>query len=67
MHITLFFFPEKKIIEKNCVPTLPKIFRPVTLNTLIFYLALSINFNVCWGLIEMVLLSIYSVYVLVDK
>ena len=28
------------MIKKICVPTLPKIFRPVTQNTLIFYLAL---------------------------
>ena len=26
--------------KKICVPTLPKIFRPVTRNTLIFYLAI---------------------------
>ena len=32
----IIFFP-----KKICVPTLPKIFRPVTRNTLIFYLALS--------------------------
>ena len=30
----IMFFPEKKITKKIiCVPTLPKIFRPVTLNT----------------------------------
>ena len=33
----ILFFP-----EKNCVPTLPKIFHPVTQNTLIFYLALPV-------------------------
>ena len=32
----IYFFPE---IKEICVPTLPKVFRPVTLNTLIFYLA----------------------------
>ena len=36
MHKIIFLFPEKKNI---CVPTLPKISRPVTRNTLIFYLA----------------------------
>ena len=30
----------KKNIKNTCVPTLPKFFRPVTQNTLIFYLAL---------------------------
>ena len=30
----LLFFPEKYL----CVPTLPKFFRPVTLNTLIFFI-----------------------------
>ena len=33
------FFPEKNN-QKICVPTLPKLFRPVTQNTHIFYLAL---------------------------
>ena len=33
--IKLYFFPEKKN-KKKCVPTLPKIFRPVTRNRLIF-------------------------------
>ena len=32
------FFPEKKIFKKKCVPTLPKIFRPVTRNTLTFFI-----------------------------
>ena len=32
----IIIFPEKKI----CVPTLPKLFRPIIQNTLIFYLAL---------------------------
>ena len=31
----IIFFPEK-IITKICVPTLPKVFRPVALNTLFF-------------------------------
>ena len=38
--IKIKFFPDKK----KSVPTLPKIFRPVTGNTLIFYLALSISY-----------------------
>ena len=35
----IMFFPEKKL-KKICVPiaTLPKIFRPVTRNTLIFFI-----------------------------
>ena len=41
--IKLYFFPVKKIIKKICVPTLPKIFRPLTRNTLIFHLALAGN------------------------
>ena len=36
MHKIIIIFPEKKI----CVPTLPKIFRPVTRNTLIFLFGL---------------------------
>ena len=37
----ILFFPEKKIIKKKtCVPTQPKIFRPVTQNTLIFLFGL---------------------------
>ena len=36
MHQIIFFFQKKKIIKKICVPTLPKMFRPVTRNTLIF-------------------------------
>ena len=34
----LYFFQNKKIIKKiyDCVPTLPKVFRPVTQNTFIF-------------------------------
>ena len=32
----IIFFPEKNIIKKNNVPTLPKIFRPVIPNTLIW-------------------------------
>ena len=32
MHKISFFY-RKKMIEKKCVPTLPKIFRPVTQNT----------------------------------
>ena len=31
-----YFFPEKEIIKNICVPTLPKIFRPVARNTLLF-------------------------------
>ena len=41
MHKTIFFFPGKKIIKKISVPTLPKIFRPVTRNTLIFLFGLN--------------------------
>ena len=38
----IIFFSRKKIIEKKtCVPTLHKIFRPVTRNTLIFLFGLS--------------------------
>ena len=34
------YFSRKKQdnLKNNCVPTLPKIFRPVTQNTLIFFL-----------------------------
>ena len=40
------YFPEKQIIKKICVPTLPKIFRPVTQNTLFLFLfGLSIEFS----------------------
>ena len=35
----IIYFFQKKIIKKICVPTLPKIFRRVTINTLIFYVA----------------------------
>ena len=50
--IKFYFFPEKKI----CVPTLPKSFRPVTRNILIFFLldlsksqiSLSICLMVCF-------------------
>ena len=35
----IIFFSRKKVIKKICVPTLPKIFRPVSRNTLFFYLA----------------------------
>ena len=41
----MIFFQKKKIIKKICVPTLPKIFRPVTRNTLIFLLGLKNNFE----------------------
>ena len=37
----IIFFARKKIIKKLCVPTLPKIFRPVTRNTLIFLFGLT--------------------------
>ena len=40
----VFFFPEKKIKKLICEPTQPKIFRPGTRNTLIFYLALFFGF-----------------------
>ena len=30
MYKIIFFFPPQKMIEKICLPTLPKIFRPVT-------------------------------------
>ena len=37
----IIIFQEKKIIEiKICMPTLPKVFRPVTRNTLIFLFGL---------------------------
>ena len=39
-HLRAFGSGELKI----CVPTLPKIFRPITRNTLIFYLALFLSF-----------------------
>ena len=32
------FFRKKNNLKKICVPTLPKIFRPVTRNTLIFFI-----------------------------
>ena len=41
MHKIIYFF--QKNIKKKYVPTLPKIFRPVTLNTLNFYLALVVT------------------------
>ena len=40
MHI-FFFFQE----EKKCVSTLPKIFRPVTRNTLVFLFGLRAGFH----------------------
>ena len=40
MHKIAFF--EKKKMKKICVPTLAKIFRPVTRNTLIFLFGLNI-------------------------
>ena len=40
MHKILFFFPENK---KIYVPTIPKIFRPITRNTLIFLFRLIMN------------------------
>ena len=36
----IMFFPENKNNFKKFVPTLPKIFRPVTRNTFFYYLAL---------------------------
>ena len=39
MHKIIFFLPEKEIIKKICVPTLPKIFRPNSQDALIFHLA----------------------------
>ena len=42
MHKIIFFFKKKKNNQKIiCVPTLPKIFRPVTQNTLIFIFGLT--------------------------
>ena len=52
---TIIFSEKKKKIEKICVPTLPKIFRPVTLNKLILLFGLIkndfsyFNRNVCCG------------------
>ena len=46
----IIFFPEKK----TCVPTLPKMLRPVTKTHLFFYLALY-DFNLIsgfWGCME---------------
>ena len=40
MHKIIYFFPEKKIKKIICVPTLPKIFRPVIKTHLFFHLAL---------------------------
>ena len=40
MHKIIFFFQIKKIVKKLCVPTLPKIFKPFTRNTLIFLIGL---------------------------
>ena len=39
----ILFFSRKKRIKKICVPTLPKIFSPVTLITLIFLFGLTEN------------------------
>ena len=41
--LNYILFPEKKIIKKMCVPTLPKIFKPVTRNTLIFLFGLMVK------------------------
>ena len=38
-------FEKQKALQNGCVPTLPKIFRPVTRNTLFFYLVLSLETN----------------------
>ena len=43
--IILCIFPEKKNNQnKICVPTLPKMFRPVTRDTLVVFLSLKIIF-----------------------
>ena len=41
----IYHFPEKKLIKNICVPTIPKIFRAVTRNTLIiiWHIKLIIN------------------------
>ena len=39
----IIFFQEKKYLKKICMPTLPKIFRHVTQNTLIHLFGLSIT------------------------
>ena len=42
IHKIIFFFQKNKNnLKKMCVPTLPKIFRPVTRNTLIFFIGLA--------------------------
>ena len=41
MHKIDFFFQKRKDFKKVYVPTLPKIFRPLTQNTLIFLFGLS--------------------------
>ena len=38
MNKIIFISRRRKIFEKMCVPTLPKIFRPVARNTLIFFI-----------------------------
>ena len=38
MHKITLFFSRKKRVKKICVPTLLKIVRPITLNTLVFFL-----------------------------
>ena len=39
MHEIIFFFQKNKIIKKDiCMPTLPKTFRPIIGNTLIFFI-----------------------------
>ena len=52
MHKIIFFQ------KKKCVPTLPKIFRSVTRNTLIFYLALC---RVCLRFLRHLLCNCYCI------
>ena len=41
MHKIIIFFQKKSIKKEICLPTLPKIFRPITRNTLLFLFGLT--------------------------
>ena len=51
MHKIIFFSGKKKYLKKKIIcadPTLPKIFRPVTLNTLIFFIGFAVLLLNIW-------------------